>query len=478
MIQTLAICIGRWNAWTSVSINRRIFAASLTVGVLTFCAHVGTGVKDLVVAYQFGTTDVLDAFLMAFLLPSFLVSVIVGSLPSAFIPIYHDVQRRESHAAGEALYAAVMGWGFIILVALFLLTTVVTIIVLPVLASGFGPEKLNLTRSLYLMMSPIVFFKGLTAIWTMKLNINEQFAFTSAIGILSPLLSLACLIYGVNLWGIYALAVGTVLGAFFETMISGCYIHVSGMTVTPRLSAWSSSLREVAKQYGPSLVGGLLMGSTILVDQSMAAMLDPGSVTALNFGGKLVSFAIAIGATALGTAVLPYFSEMVSAADWKGIDHTLRKYLGLILKVTIPLTLAGAVLSERIVGAVFQRGAFTAMDTQLVGGLQAVLLLQLPLYLVGTVLVRLLSALKANHILMWGCVLNCVVNIVLNYVLMQWLDIVGIALATFLVYLSSVMFLSFMLRRRLRECDSVSHSSNHIETVRFQSIHTRPLTKS
>jgi putative peptidoglycan lipid II flippase len=60
---SLAAYIDRWNVWTSASVNRRIFAASLTVGTLSFLAHVCTAAKELVVAYHFGTMDDLDAFL-------------------------------------------------------------------------------------------------------------------------------------------------------------------------------------------------------------------------------------------------------------------------------------------------------------------------------------------------------------------------------------------------------------------------------
>ena len=61
---------------------------------------------------------------------------------------------------------------------------------------------------------------------------------------------------------------------------------------------------------------------------------------------------------------------------------------------------------------IFERGVFTMADTQVVSQVQAFLLLQIPLYLVGILVVRLVSALKANSILMWGCVINFVVNII------------------------------------------------------------------
>jgi putative peptidoglycan lipid II flippase len=142
---------------------------------------------------------------------------------------------------------------------------------------------------------------------------------------------------------------------------------------------------------------------------------------------------------------------MVSAADWDGVRHTLHTYVILVLKISIPLTLTAVILSEPIVRTLFQRGAFTSMDTHLVGQVQIFLLLQVPLYLAGIIVVRLISALKANHILMWGCVLNFIVNVVLNYTFMRWLGVAGIALATFVVYVISVTFLSYMLLNVLND---------------------------
>jgi putative peptidoglycan lipid II flippase len=446
VIQTLEVYRVRWLAWTSASVNRRILAASLTVGVLSSIAHVCTAAKELVVAYQFGTTDVLDAYLIAFLLPSFLISVVAGSFPSAFIPVYVDVQHREGKVAAEELYANVMGWSLVILVGLSLIMALLASAFLPMLGSGFNEAKLGITRSLFFTLLPLLIVKGVTALWTMKLNATDQFAFASMVPILTPVMTIVALVYGSSQWGIFALAAGTVIGALAEAIIVALYLTSVKVTLIPRWFGRGSDVAQVMKQYGPAVAGAALMTGTMLVDQAMAAMLGPGSVSALNYGGKVVSFALAIGATALGTAILPHFSRMVSSADWEGVRHTLDTYVRLILKISIPLTLIAVVLSEPIVRALFERGAFTAIDTHIVAQVQIFLLLQVPLYLVGIVIVRLISALQANYILMWGCVLNFIVNVILNYVCMQWLHLPGIALATFAVYLLSVSFLSYMLR--------------------------------
>ena len=115
------------------------------------------------------------------------------------------------------------------------------------------------------------------------------------------------------------------------------------------------------------------MGSTELVDQSMAAMLAPGSVAALNYARKIITVFIVIGATPLGTAALPYFSQMVANQDWRGCRHTLRVYAQSIVLVTVPITLGLVLFSHPLIRILYQRGAFTPADTAVVSRVQALL---------------------------------------------------------------------------------------------------------
>ena len=451
MNQTLAVCIGRWNAWTSVSINRRIFAASLTVGALTLLAHVGTGVKDLVVAHRFGTTDVLDAFLIAFLLPSFLVNVIAGSVPSAFIPLYLDVQHREGYAAGEQLYAGVVGWFFILLIAMTVLMALLAPVVLPLLASGFDEPKLNLTRSLFFTVLPIIIFKGLSTVWTMKLNINEQFGLGSGIPILTPFLSVVALIYGGDTLGIYALAGGTACGAILETAIIGWYLQTSGTHLLPRWPSSPLECKQFFRQYMPMVFGATVMSSSGLVDQSMAAMLDAGSVSALSYGNKVVSLIIGTGAYALGAAILPYFSKMVATKDWDSIKRTFRRCATFTLVTTIPLTAFLIYVSKPLVSLIFERGAFSSTDMGVVAEVQSYYLVQIPFYALCIPVVRLISSLKGNDLLLRGACLSFVLNVVLNFLFMRWLGVAGIALSTSITYVASFLFLYRQLQTKMKE---------------------------
>jgi len=211
------------------------------------------------------------------------------------------------------------------------------------------------------------------------------------------------------------------------------------------------AVRQVAKQYAPMAAGALLMSSTELVDQSMAAMLGPGSVSALNYGNKIVALIIGIGSMALSTAVFPYFSRMVAGKDWAGISRTLKTYTGLVLLVTVPLTMVLLYFSEPIVMLLFERGAFSTGDTLLVGRVQSLYLLQMPFYVLSIMGVRLLSALKKNQILMVISGINLIANIVGNYLFMRHLGVAGISLSTSVVYLFSMIAVFLSLNFQLRK---------------------------
>jgi putative peptidoglycan lipid II flippase len=102
--------------------------------------------------------------------------------------------------------------------------------------------------------------------------------------------------------------------------------------------------------------------------------------------------------------------------------------------VTVPITAALVVFSEPLIRIIFQRGAFTAADTRIVGRVLAFLSLQIPFYMLAQIGVRLISALKRNSMLMVIAGVNMVLNIVFNLILMRYWGVAGIALSTSFVY--------------------------------------------
>jgi len=422
----------------------------VTVGGLTVLVKLFAGAKELVVAYQFGTSDALDAFLIAFLLPGFAIALVSGSLNAALIPTYIQVREHEGHEAAQRLASSIMVSSAGLLIGVSVILALIAPYILPVVASGFSPEKLALTASLYYVLLPCLVFSGLATTWSAILNAQDRFALAAAGPIVTSVITVLMLLVLAKYWGIYALAVGTVAGSLLEAGLIGWWLRRQGSSVFPRWHGVTPAVGQVWGQYTPMLAGAFLMGSTSLVGQSMATMLGPGSVSTLAYGSKITTLVLSVGSVAVSTAVLPHFSRMVARGEWDSVRHTLITYGRLIVIITLPLMFILIYFSEPLVRVLFQRGAFTEADTQLVAWVQGLYLLQVPVYVLGMLIVRLISALKANRILMWGAGINLVFNIVCNYLLMNSLGVAGIALSTSLMYLVSTSFLLAMGLRLIK----------------------------
>lgn len=449
-----AIWIGfgqRWHRWSRGSDSGKIFVAALLVGAISLVVKIAGMGRELVTAATFGTSSAVDAFVLAWELPAFMINVIGGSFNAALIPIYIETRERSGALAANRLLTGVLVISFGVLAAAIVILAVAGPALLPLIASGFDPDTLRLTRLLLFLLLPSVMLSGLATLLTGVLSAGERFALGSASALAVPVCSIVALWLGRETWGITALAAGIVAGFALQLGLLLWGTRRAGVALAGDWREEAPAVRRVIAQYVPMVAGMLLISSTTLIDQAMATTLGRGSAATFSYSGRVVAVLLSVGSMALGTAVLPYFSRMVAARDWEAIRRTLRIYSAIILAVTIPGTLALFFLSEPIIRLMFERGAFTPADTIAVGRVQAMLALQIPFYSLGILYVRLISSLQANRILMYGTGISFALNIVLDYLFKEWFGVAGIALATSLVYLASLIYLSTMLSRLLRK---------------------------
>lgn len=437
--------------WSTKSVNRQIFTAASIVGLATLTVSLLTFFKEILVARQFGTGDTLEAFLIAFLLPSLAINVFAGSLNSAFIPTYVHVRETEGNKAAQDLLENVSAFFIFLLVVICLGIALLSPLLFPLIASGFDSEKLQLSRLLFYYLLPLTIIKGLSTIWGAVLNTCDKFMLAGIAPIAVPVITTILLLTLVEKWDIYVLVLGLGIGFIVEAGVLERALRRNGLFTRPRWLGYDRATKEVTHQYLPMIAGAFLMSSTWVVDQAMAAMLRPGDVAALSYGNKVTSFITGLGSMAIGTAVLPYFSSMVAGNRWDEVKNTLGIYLKLIVIVTIPLTLIMVVFSVPLIEVIFQRGAFTSADTALVGSVQSYYFLQIPFYIMGILIVRLISAMRANQILMWASVMNLMTNIILNLAFMKIWGVAGIALSTSAVYLISFIYLMIALFLKSRK---------------------------
>lgn len=431
------------------AVSWRVLFQMVTVGGYTAVVKVAGAVKVVFTARAFGMSDGLDAYLIAFLLPSVVCDTLAGSLSSALVPSFIQVRETQGREAATRLYQNVLAAGLGLLAVVAALLAALAPWVLHMLASSFDASKLTLTRSLFMVMLLTLPLSAFNIVWRSMLNMEGHFALPAVTPAVTPLASILFLLRFGHTWGVYSLAAGTMVGAALEVALLAIGMRRLGFPITPRYSGRNAALDQVFAQYAPVIAGILLLGGAPLIDQAIAGMLVSGSVSALNYGTRLTAVLIAIGPMAVATAILPHFSKLIVTEDWADVRESLRSYAKIILAVTIPVIGFLVVFSEPLVRLFFERGQFTGAATGVVATVQRYSLLQIPPAMVMALVLRLISSMRANSLLLRAAAFSTALNLMLDLLLTRWMGIAGIALSTAIVQLAALIYLLRLMRTRL-----------------------------
>ena len=439
------------------SVNRRIFRAAVIVTFAGVLVKLVATAKEFVLAGTFGRSDAMDAFLIAFLLPGLLVNLFSESMNQALIPTLVRVRESGGKAKAQDLLSSAMMWLVMLLAGGSVAMGLTARFFFPLVAPRFSSGKLLLTEELFYGLLPVVLLAGIASNCTAVLNTIDRFAWPA----LAPMTWPMAVMLGAWLWaprvGIWALVYSNVAGALVYAVLMAWMMHTHGYRFEARWNwGWRGTdpeareaMREVAGQYGPMLLSGLVASSGLLVDQGMAAALPPGSVSTLVYANRFVSVVLTLLAGAIATAVTPYFAQLVARKDWAGCRHTINTYVRLTALVSVPVALAMIFGSHVLVRLTYQHGAFGPRDTAAVAPVQAMYAMQLPFYIVSRVFYRYLVAIRRTSLILYCGMINLVLDVVLNLVCMRWYGVAGIALATSLWTVSTFVFLCFWTYRLL-----------------------------
>jgi putative peptidoglycan lipid II flippase len=432
-----------WRKFASPTASLRLVLGGLfTVASLTLLAKAVSFVKDAAVAHWFGVTNELDAFVLAFGLHSFIAATLASGVPAAMMPAYAEARHQlgEERADRLALQSAFMHG--LSLLGIGLLAYLCADKVVAVMGKGFDGNTRASAVQLIGQMLPFLFFFGMTTHLATWLRGQKLFGVASASQMATPVVILAWVCCEPSISAlVWAANVGALVHLLILLYALRERLYLRG------LSRWEKGNKAILKSTGPFLVSGLVMGLTTLVDQAMAGWLQPGSVTVLSYSDKVCGILLAVTALAASEALFPFFADLVAQRDWARLRRQVMQIAGVVALCSVPLALLLSWQAPLVVQLLFERGEFTADATARVAEVLRYAALQIPFYIVGVLLSRIIISLQAAGFSLFLASMALVLNVALNALFMRSMGVAGIALSTACVYLfSSILMIIFVLR--------------------------------
>ena len=436
---------------------------SLLFSLGTFCSRLSGLAREAVLSFSFGATPLFDAFIVAWRLPNLLRDMLAeGALSQSFTKVYSELSADR----GFALLVATTKLFFVIttsicIIGIFAAEQLVTLFTL--LTTDDHPAQfINDSTLLTRIVFPYLLLAVISAVFMGALHKQGRF-FVSAV---APLMLNLGFIVGAlflarlfarwellpipqHLQAISGLAVGVLIGGLTHCLCLSRAIRQRRLLV----GIWRSSplknndCRRVLKLMLPMTIAYSTGPLTAFINTNFAVALGSGAVSWLYYAFRLVHLPIALFGVAVGVVTLPAltrklqdgFNREGSALFWQAVDLVLW-----LLTICFVFIFAN---SFYLCQLIYQQGSFSETDTTNTANVLSMYALGLIAYGLHKVITAVYYARNRTSFAMWVSFAMVALTVAVNSLLVQILDVQGLALSTSIVITGNVLLLAWGLRR-------------------------------
>jgi putative peptidoglycan lipid II flippase len=434
----------------------KLYRGVATVGAITALSRVLGFARDVLIAAVLGTSYVADAFFVAFRIPNMFRRLFAeGAFDAAFIPLFAKRLHADGTDAARAFAAQALAGLTVLLVVFTVLGEIATPWFMLLLAPGFSsdPEKFALAVLLARIALPYLVCMSLVALYTGILNALGRFAIAAFAPTMLNVVLIAVLLAFVAsgsedqsaagtalAWGVAVSGVLQVLLLLFAAARIGMRVPWTRPRLTPEM-------RRLAQLAAPGVIAGGMAQLTLVISTIIATLQDR-VVSWLYYAERLFQLPLGVIGVAIGVVLLPALSHKLRSGDHAAVLASENRALEFALLLTMPAAVALFLAADPIIRVLFERGAFTAVDTKATAAMLAALSLGLPAYVLIKVLHPSFFAREDTKTPMLFAGITMGANIVLSLLLFVIVGATGIATAAALSGWINVALLTAALRRR------------------------------
>jgi putative peptidoglycan lipid II flippase len=352
----------------------RIARSTAFFSIATAASRVAGLVREIFAASYFGVKGPMSAFTIAFQVPNLVRSLFAdAALQPAFVPIFTEQLEKRNYREAFRLASTLLLLVTMVLGAITAVFVVFAPLIMPLFAPGFTGEIKDLTITLSQVLFPILILLGLSGVVVGILNSYDRFgAFAIAplfwnVTIIVVLVALVPQFHGDD--RIYAYAIGILAGTLVQLLIPSFDLRN-----TPFQFKWSFAwrnrdVRRVLLLMLPVTISLGLINFNLLINSFFGSLVHgEGDLApaAIDKAFRIYQLPQGIFSVAIATVLFPTLARFAARGATADLRATMANGMRQIVFVLLPAAAAVLVLSEPMIRLVYQRGEFTASQTQLV----------------------------------------------------------------------------------------------------------------
>ncbi len=449
----------------------RLARSTALFSLATTASRVAGLVREVFAASYFGVSGAMSAFTIAFQVPNLVRSLFAdAAIQAAFVPVFTEELEKGNRREAFRLASTLIYLVTLVLTALTAFFILIAPVLMPLFVGSKVPQDLTVTLSQILF--PILVMLGTTGMVVGILNSYNRFGafaispFFWNVAIIVVLVAMAPLFSGSD--RIYAYAIGVLVGTAVQFAIPTWDLRHTEFRLL-RVFDWRSlQVRRVLVLMLPVTLSLGLINFNLLINSTFGSLVSTSAPAAIDKAFRIYMLPQGIFSVAVTTVLFPTLARLAARREYTDLRATMANGMRQIVLLLVPAAAAILVLSVPMVRLVYQRGEFSAADTDLVATALFWFSFSLPLNGLFLLLTRTFFSLQRPWIPTAISGVNLVITAVGAFVLHGPFGVAGIVAATAIATGVSVLAQVTLLRRRL----------GRLELGRFVWTSTRVLAAS
>jgi len=347
-----------------------MFKSIFTNSIGTLFSRILGFIRDLLTASFLGANVYSDIFFIAFKLPNLFRRIFAeGAFAQSFIPSF----TAAKHKSIFAVHIFVLF--FFIIFLLTLLVQLFPYAAAKTIALGFDEKTLELAAPFVSLNFYYLLFIFAVSFLSALLQYKEHFATTAFSTGLLNISMISALLLSQDKDSqeiVYYLSIGVLTGGFLQFSSHLAMAKKKGIFKFlyggfKYFNAGKKDIQESKKRFRRSFIPAIWGNSTAqfaaFLDTWLATFLVTGSISYLYYANRIFQLPLALFAIATSVALFPRISKYIRHDKLEEADKAFYKAFWFLCSLLTLSMVGGYILSNEIIWLLFERGAFSSLDS-------------------------------------------------------------------------------------------------------------------
>lgn len=440
--------------------EKKIISSAMMVAGVSFFIKILGLIKQTVIAMYCGATAETDVFFVASGILVSLCAAVFSAVSISLLALYveklnHHGREKANSLIDDALHVLIP-----FSLALAAMFFVFSDQIGRIMAPTFDESHLIMLSRYVKMMSAAFFLWGYYLIVNVTLEAENVFLPGRMQGLFQNVFLIAAAVFFFSKHGIQVFIYAFLLSGLVQCInVTVCarkkYHHAFHGIVN------ASEMITLIRLSLPLILGNALYEINDVVDKRLSTELGAGSVSYLTYGGTINEMVCSIVIASVAAVLFPHYASWASRGETEEIEKHLTKSMEYLAALVLPFMVICLTCGDQIVALLYQRGNFGGIEVRntyaVVCGYAVGFLFQ-----AGRAnLVKVYYAFQDTARPLINGVISVGINVALSVFFAKTLGIWGIALATSIAMLISMILLlcgidrylpQFSVRGSVKEC--------------------------